>query len=478
VEGVPDDDDLPEHLRPVVGEGTSERARRAIGKVTGGTLDKLSTGRLGRAAKLGKLAWAGGRAVLGDKVRSAMGGNTTGSGQALATEMLQTFSEMRGISMKLGQMLSYLDDGLPPEAQRVLAVLQRDVQPMPWPKMQPVLEEGLGRPYEEIFAEVDATPIAAASIGQVHRGRLHDGTAVAVKLQYPGMAEAMKADLKNAKVLNIIQKGLSFSTDTAAITAELEQRFLDECDYEKEAAYQNAYQRRFAGHPTIVVPDVFEELSSGRVLVTRFERGRGYYEWLADASPTAREHAARTFYRFYLGAFYLDGLFNCDPHPGNYLFRDDGKIVFLDYGCCRRFEPPRLEQWIAFCKVICQDDEDGIDRTGRELGFVKGPGTYDREAFHDLIRYLYTPYLADAPFRFRDYRPQETFRRMFTENKNLFKLDMPPDTVFLNRINFGLVSLLAEMDAVINVRSTVDAYFEGIDPDWPEDPFRGQRYAA
>ncbi|MEM6369565.1 MAG: AarF/ABC1/UbiB kinase family protein [Myxococcota bacterium] len=472
------DDELPEHLRPVVGEGTSERARRAIDRVTGGTLERLSTGRLGRAAKLGKLAWSGGRAVLTEKAKAAVGGGGSSSGQALAAEMLKTFSEMRGISMKLGQMLSYLDDGLPPEAQRVLAVLQRDVQPMPWPKMQPVLETGLGRPQDEVFAEVEPEPIAAASIGQVHRGRLRDGTEVAIKLQYPGMEQAMKADLKNAKVLNIIQRGLSFSTDTEAITAELEQRFLDECDYAKEANYQLAYKRRFEGHPSIVIPDVFEDLSSERVLITRFERGKGYYEWLADASPESREHAGRTFYRFYLGAFYMDGLFNCDPHPGNYLFREDGRIVFLDYGCCRRFEPERLEQWVAFCQVVCQDDGDGIDRMGRALGFLKESGTYDKQAFHELIRYLYTPYLADAPFRFKDYRPQETFRRMFTDNKNLFKLDMPPDTVFLNRINFGLVSLLAEMDAVINVRSTVDAYFEGVDPDWPDDPFRGQRYAA
>lgn len=380
--------------------------------------------------------------------------------------------------MKLGQMLSYLDDALPPEARRVLSVLQRDVAPMPWTSVRGVLEAGIGQAPESAFRDFEHKPIAAASIGQVHRAILPDGKRVAVKIQYPGMAEAMRSDLKNARVLGLVQRLFAFSTDTEAIMNELEQRFIDECDYQKEARYQIAYRRRFEGHPWIVVPRVHTELSSERVLVTDYHEGKGYYEWL-DAKPSAdeRQRVVRSFYRFYLGSFYMDGLFNCDPHPGNYLFQDDGTIAFLDYGCCRFFRPERIRQWIELCKTVAEDDRARMEAAATELGFLKGPGTYEPDGFRELMRHLYMPYLEDAPFRFSDYRPQETFRRMFLENPNLFKINMPADAVFLNRISFGLVSLMSEMGGVLNLKRHVEAYFAGEDPDWPSDPLRGHPFA-
>ena len=470
----------PPHLRARLGDAVGGRARDAVDRAMGKTLERLETGRVGRAAKLSKLAVSSGRRAILDRAREALGREGgEGKGVALASEMLQTFAELRGMSMKLGQMLSYLDDALPPEARKVLAVLQRDVAPMPWETVKAVLEEGLGQAPERVFEDLDEQPIAAASIGQVHRGVLPGGRAVAVKLQYPGMASAMRSDLANARVFGLMQRMLAFSTDTKAIFAELEQRFLDECDYRKEAAYQRAYRARFAGHPVIVVPEVHDALSSERVLVTDFHQGLGFYEWLeAESREEVRQRAVHTFYRFYLGSFYMDGLFNCDPHPGNYLFAEDGRIVFLDYGCCRRYEPARIDQWVQLCKFVCEDDREGLDRIAVELGFVRSGQSYDKESFRQLMRYLYEPYLSDAPFRFADHRPQETFRKMFVDNANLFKLNMPADAVFLNRIGFGLVSLMAEMGGVLNVRRHVDAYFQGIDPDWPEDPHRGRRFVA
>jgi predicted unusual protein kinase regulating ubiquinone biosynthesis (AarF/ABC1/UbiB family) len=472
---------LPRHLRARL-RGTEGSASEAVDRAMNHTLERLGTGRIGRAAKLSKLAISGGRRALMDRARGALGTareGEDGRGVAAASEMLRTFSELRGVSMKLGQMLSYLDDALPPEARKVLAVLQRDVSPMPWSAVRTVFEEDLGRAPEEVFERVDEKPIAAASIGQVHHAVLSDGREVALKIQYPGMAEAMRSDLKNARIFGLVQRLMAFSTDTEAIMSELEERFLDELDYRKEAAYQRAYLQRFAEHPVIVVPEVIDELSTERVLVTDFHHGQGFYEWLEQGPGEAeRQRAVHTFYRFYLGSFYMDGLFNCDPHPGNYLFRDDGRIVFIDYGCCRRYPPGRIDEWIELCRAVCEDDRAGLGRVAQRLGFVRGPGTYDEDAFRDLMRYLYLPYLKDEPFAFADHRPQDTFRRMFVENANLFKLNMPADAVFLNRIGFGLVSLMAEMGGVLNVRHHVDAYFEGRDPDWPEDPYRGRRFVV
>src|SRR5262249_14163911 len=160
-----------------------------------------------------------------------------------------------------------------PEARKLLAVLQRDVSPMPYEEVEKQIVAELGKRPEEIFASFDKTAIAAASIGQVHRATLPNGTEVAVKVQYPGIDRAMAGDLTNARVMAIFKSMFFFRTDIKAIMDELEQRFLDECDYTKEADYQEEYGRRFANHPWIIVPEVHREFSARRVLTTTFYHG-------------------------------------------------------------------------------------------------------------------------------------------------------------------------------------------------------------
>lgn len=470
---------LPRHLASALGGELSERAASSIDRVLKKRVEKLSTGRVSRALRMSRFAAKSASRALVDKAKTALDKDSAQVSEGIATEMLETFAEMRGVTMKLGQMLSYLDDALPPEARRILTVLQRDVSPMTWDGVKEVLEKEYGKPPEEVFAKIDQEPIAAASIGQVHRATLQDGTEVAVKVQYPGIETAMAADLKNARMMSLFQRVFFFRTDTTAILKELEQRFLDECNYEKEAKYQRLYRERFEGHPWIVVPEVHEALSTRRVLVTTFYDGRTFYEWLESDPPAdVRDRVSKLFYRFYLGAFYIDGLFNCDPHPGNYLFLDDGRVVFLDYGCSRPFPEDRLDQWIDLCRSVFVDDRKRIFELAVEMGFVAPNTDYDREGFRELMRYLYQPYLKEGPFDFRDHPPRDTFKRMFTDNPNLFKLDMPPDAVFLNRIGFGLVSLMTEIGTPLDCRFYASSYFEGVDPDWPEDPHRGKRMTS
>ena len=300
--------------------------------------------------------------------------------KAVAAEMLEVFGEMRGVTMKLGQMLSYLDGLLPPEAQKVLAVLQRDAPAIEYSEVRKQFIAEIGKPTEECFAEFDTVQIAAASIGQVHRARLHDGQEVAVKIQYPGIAEAMRDDHKNAKVMSLFQRVFFFRTNVPAIMKEIEQRLLDECDYRKEATYQAAFRKRYQGHPAIIVPEVHQEYSSEKVLTTTFYRGLTFYQWL-ETSPSQdeRNRVANVFYRFYMGSFYMDGLFNCDPHPGNYLFIDDGKIVFFDYGCVRPFPTERRELWIEMCRAIHEDNEERICAVAKKIGFVLEGVDFDVE---------------------------------------------------------------------------------------------------
>lgn len=465
-----EEDSLPGHLRALL-EGNQGALRGEVEKAIGRSMEKLSTGRLGRAFKLGALAASGGARMALGRAKQALGsseGGLSGSdGLAIATQMLTTFSELRGVAMKLGQMLSYVDDGLPPEVRKLLAVLQRDAPPMPWETVRTVLTEELGRDPDTVFRDFEQKPLAAASIGQVHRATLLNGTRVAVKVQYPGIEKAMRSDLKNGQVAAIFNRLLFVHTDVKSIMSELEERLLDECDYRKEAAYQREFGQRFAGHPTIVVPEV--HLDTARLLVTTLQPGRSFYEWLGSSpDAAARERAVRTFYRFYLGSFYLDGLFNCDPHPGNYLFQDDGRIVFLDYGCCRRFPDERRRAWINVALAVRADVDAEIERAGREIQFIPPEiQEYDHAAFRDLMRHLYAPYLVDEPYDFALHRPGKTFRSMFTDNPNLFRMNMPADAVFLNRITFGLVSLMTEMGSPLNCYRLANEYFLGRDPDWP-----------
>lgn len=466
---------LPKHLRSLFDEDSLPG--QDVQDTLEGEGGKMRTGRLGRALKISKLAVGNSSRWLLDKARDSFADEdekqqrASKRGRELAVQMLKTFAEMRGAAMKLGQMLSYLDDMLPPEAQKVLTLLQRDAPPMPWQEVQQQFHDTLGKSPDELYATFDTTPIAAASIGQVHRATLHDGTPVAVKVQYPAIEAAMASDLKNARFLGLFQQMMFLRTDTKAIMEEIQQRLLDECDYTKEAQYQETFYKRFANHPWIVVPQVHHELCSKRILTTTFYDGFGFYEWLAQ-NPDAETRAriTRLFYRFYIGSFYIDGLFNCDPHPGNYLFMPDGRMVFLDYGCTRRFPEERRQLWISLCKAVLQDDQDAIHKLAIPIGFFKPEIDYHREAFEELIGYLYSPYLEDKPFDFRDHPPRDTFRNMFLDNPNLFKLNMPADSVFLNRIGFGLVSLLSEIGSTLNCHQQVQAYFNDHDPDWPDDP--------
>jgi len=452
-------------------KSTEDRPRGLLGNVQ----SKLKTGRLGRAMALSRLAaGTGGNWVVG-AAKNVLGRQEEPSSEhmvKIAYEMLNTFSDMRGVAMKVGQMLSYMDDFMPPEARKVLATLQRDGAPVPLEDVRQQIVESLGKPPEELFEWFSPTPLAAASIGQVHRARLKDGTEVAVKVQYPGIAKAMKADLKNARFFSLFQQMLFVRTDAKAIMKEIEERLIDECDYKKEALYQQLFRRRFEGHPVIVVPRVYPEYCGPAVLTTEFQRGIRFQDWLAgDPSPAVRKQAAHALFRFYLGSFYMDGLFNCDPHPGNFLFREDGKIVFLDYGCTRYFPEARRQIWVDMCLAVINDKAEEIHRLAYECQFIKPNVEYNRPAFRDLMRYLYVAYLEDAEYDFRRQRPQQTFREMFTDNPNLFKLNMPADAVFLNRIGFGLVSLQTEIGATINCYRHAMSYFQGIDPDWGDDPW-------
>ncbi|MDE3132140.1 MAG: AarF/ABC1/UbiB kinase family protein, partial [Acidobacteriota bacterium] len=265
---------------------------------------------------------------------------------ALVTELVKQLSRMRGAAMKIGQMLSMVDfDGLPEdqqdELQQKLASLRDGIPPVSFTRLEKLLRKELGGPLSQVFSDFDERAFAAASIGQVHRAKTLDGAEVVVKIQYPGVAEAVETDLRNASLLVPLVKRLAPGLDAKALHAEMRERIGEELDYELEAQNQRRIERLLRGHPFMMVPHVHTELSTRRVLVSEYVAGERF-ETVRRAAEPERDRYGETVFRFFFGLLYRDGIALGDPHPGNYLLTPGGAVCFLDFGLLRDIDQTRI----------------------------------------------------------------------------------------------------------------------------------------
>ena len=374
-----------------------------------------------------------------------------------ADDVTATLGTMKGVMVKLGQMASYVDDGLAPSVRRTLGRLQDSVPPMSPELAAGMIEAELGGPPDRIFERWDPEPIAAASIGQVHRAITADGLAVAVKVQYPGIAEMMAADLDNVSLLRRMLRVTAPSQDVDGLIDELRERVLEELDYRKEAVNQQRLHGYFAGHPTISVPAIVAELSTRRVVTSELVTGARFAD-IASWSQEERDLAGETLYRFVFRSLYEVHAFNGDPHPGNYLFHGGGKVTFLDFGMVKHFTPIDLLPLMQMARNLCVDDDPGRFRASlEEAGFlVPGAPLSDAEVadhlavFYQLIRRsesvtVTSDYASAVVRRFFDVRsPVAQYARI------------PRSYVILQRINLGLFALLGEMKATANWRAIAE----------------------
>src|SRR3954452_19096693 len=326
----------------------------------------MPSSRLARSARFGGMVagqgvrWAGTRAV--NRGRSEERAQEALDARALqsADQLVEVLGTMKGAAMKFGQVLSTLDLDMVPEARRdefkAKLAEWRDAAPsVPFAKLKKIIDAEVG----DALASIDEEPLAAASIGQVHRAVTRDGREVAVKVQYPGVAEAVEADLRNLGLLLPLVRRLAPRLDAKPLLAELRERVSEELDYELEAQHQRAVMRAFRGHPFIRVPAVDTRLSTRRVLVSELVRGRGFEEvkTLGDAQ---RARFGEIVVRFFFGLLAREGLCAGDPHPGNYLLLDDGAVCFLDFGLLRRVPADVLEYEKALAAAVVARDRDGV----------------------------------------------------------------------------------------------------------------------
>jgi predicted unusual protein kinase regulating ubiquinone biosynthesis (AarF/ABC1/UbiB family) len=415
------------------------KLREEIVRLLRGTESELRTSGLGRLARTALSAVRARRLLkLGDDVANL---------EALA-KLVGSVGELKGTAMKVGQLLSYVDVPIPSQVKNALSVLQTQSPPMPFSRLSEVVRSDLGDKGAPLLAGMDRTPVSAASIGQVHRARLPDGRLVAVKVRYPDIERAIAADFRQAALGGRIAALVYPGALVEPMIQEARARFLDECDYAREARMQTRFAELFRAHPTIVVPQVYPEFSSRRVLTSAWVDGRGFEIFLASNPPQGqRDRIGEALFEFYVGTLYRHDLYNCDPHPGNYLFLDDGRMAMLDYGCTREFDRSFVARIAALTRAVQLDDRVALEASFRELGLVGR--RYEFETARSLMRSFYGPMLRDewCSMSQGDARPLADLLR---SKRELTTLPLPGEFLFLFRIRFGLMSVLARLGARAN----------------------------
>jgi predicted unusual protein kinase regulating ubiquinone biosynthesis (AarF/ABC1/UbiB family) len=373
-----------------------------------------------------------------------------------AEQVADALGNMKGALMKIGQMASYLDDGLPQPVREALASLQQDAAPMAPELCAQVVRAELGDDPERVFAQWEPEPIAAASIGQVHRAVTRSGLAVAVKVQYPGVDQAIRADLVNTdllfRVLGLMFPGL----DPGPLVGELRERLTEELDYTVEASNQRFFADAFAGHPYISVPRVIDELSTGRVLTTELATGSRFSE-VEGWSQAERDLASEAIYRFVFRSIYQLHAFNGDPHPGNYLFRTGGHVTFLDFGLVKRYEPQDVALFESLIRVFVVEHDIPQFRRMMEANNMLRPDPSISDA--DVAGYFghfYALVTEDREFTVDPEYSSETVRMYFDANGPYAHVaraaNIPPAFVITQRINLGLTAVLGRLRATANFR--------------------------
>lgn len=446
----------------------------------------LSTGRVRRVAPLVGLAGrTAGEAVVASLRNRRR--DQQGAEQArvefhtrAAAQWAERLGRSRGVLMKAGQMLSVVlpesatESGYQGIYQTAFAKLQDDAAPMPPEVVVDVLTAELGGPPSEVFASFDLTPIAAASIGQVHAATLTDGRRVAVKVQYPGVDEAIRADLANTQVVSTFLQLLltMFPTragrpDTAGIARDMTERIGEEIDYRVEARNQQMFAEFYRGHPFIRVPEIVPDLCGRRVLTMDFVDGLRYAK-AVTAEQRLRDLWGEAIYRFGQDSVYRHLMINTDPHPGNFLFSPDGTVTFLDFGCIKRLGTDMQRAAAGFFDRAGSHDAEELLRWSIETGWATPPNTPTPAQvsawWTESLRYLIEP----QPFTFTpDYITEVMRTRLdpaHPANQAQQRLTLPGEWMLFVRMDTGITAALSGLRATADWTAIRGEYAHGNDP--------------
>ena len=439
----------------------------------------IPTSRLARSARVGRLAAGQAARQLGTRAANVARGEEERR-RALERRQVETaerivaaLGTMKGAAMKLGQVMSFLDVGLVPEEYREefqtkLAALRDAAPKVDFKDMRKVLEQEYDEKLDDVFETFDPVPIAAASIGQVYRATLPDGRDVAVKVQYPGVAQAVRADMQNLGMILRLMRSVAPGLDPKAIGDEIRARIAEELDYELEAANQRSLARIYRGHPFIVVPEVVTSLSRERVIVSEYVDGRGFEE-LKQLPQEERDRLGEIIFRFYFGCMYRHHQFSGDPHPGNSLLLRDGRMAFLDFGLFKRLPAEVAERELAMVRHSLEERPHELAADLRDAGFVLESARYSDEQLLEQFRDLTWWYTTDAEIMLEPEIATQVMMDMSDPRSRHFSQmrheSLPPDHLFGRRLEVLTLAVLGQLRAKANWYRIAREWIYGAEPE-------------
>lgn len=448
--------------------------------------DKPPTSRLGRLARLAMLAPKGVPIAL-EGARRALGGKkdveqtpeqkkkVAEDAKKAAEALLKTLGEMKGLPLKVGQMVSYIDGLAPPGyEERFKAELKKlldKAPPLSAEAAVKVVTEELKAPPDQVFAEWEREPFAAASIGQVHRAVTKSGERVAVKVQYPGIDKAIEADLKSIQFFQSMMSPIAKKLHSEQTIDEISKVFREELDYGLEAERTDVFRRIHAGDPRIVIPRVHHSLTTKRVLTTELIGGRSYADFVQDGSQEHRNQAGVTIWTFTFKSLLRYGHLYADPHPGNYRFLEDGRVAFLDFGCVKVLPPDLVDGMKRYMRAAMDEDWPEFDRACVEvLGY--DPEDESWELYRSYTLELLMPVMSREEWVCSHDKAKETvnflsrgLQKIAFKNGEIPQLPkvpkMPQDFTFVNRLQWGLASVMAGLGTIARFRPMMEEWIRG-----------------
>lgn len=432
-------------------------------KLAGEEGENVPTGRFKRAWKLGSMGARVAASSLMSKVgNKILPGDAEKKEEALrrafeknATRAVEALGQLKGASMKIGQLLSADPEMLPDEFSSVLSSLQRDAPPMTYVTVKDQIETALDRPLETVFSYFDPQPIGAASLGQVHRARLDDGSDVAVKVQYPGVVESFDSDLKTLKSLMLYARPVIERDKLDSYLAEIRRIMDDELDYTVEAANLERFQDILAERDDVTSPRPYPEWTRKSVLVMEFMEGRKLDDALQSIKPgPRRREILLRWVSLFSWMFHEKHELHADPHPGNFLLSDDDELILLDFGCVKKFDPSFADGLLDVLDAVWQRDHRRAVEVMLDLGFASSKteiDDIDPELMAEYNEIILAPFIRNEPFEFADWSPARQGKRFMLRHPSFLRLSPPPQALPYLRVLSGIKGLLAKVDARLEI---------------------------
>lgn len=380
----------------------------------------------------------------------------------LGEEMFKSMGVLKGGMMKMGQLLSFASNYS--EAFRFpLEALQSSAEPTNPEVARQIIREDLGGDPDDVFLEWNEEPFAVGSIGQVFYARLHSGDEVAVKVQHPGIVEAFRSDIQNMSIFKPVLKRILPRADIDGLMSDIKDIFMNETDYVNEAKWQQEFHEQFKKDPVIYVPKVYEKFSTQRVLTMEFCRGRSFREFVDDASQEERTEAAKAIGRFVGQAFLKLNGFNADPHPGNYIFTEDKRVVFIDFGCVKRFSNNFMDSCLDVVKSIFENNPEANEKAWRKMNYV-ATDKFDAKLHWDISRRTMAPLIEDGEVEFSREWLEYVIQVNRDPNPNTPFISPPPESASMLRLAWGVASIFVALNPKANWRQLfIEAVYGGTD---------------